>query len=223
MSAIAKEKPLQVQSEDRRFLIHEVSWKLYETFLTEMGDRANVRLTYDRGSLEFMTTSRQHEAFAYLIGMFVTLLGMELNVGVKSGRTATLRRKKLLRGLEADNCYWIQSEGRIQRRKRMDLERDPAPDLAIEVTITTSMLDRWAIYAALGVLEIWEYDGVTLRCHVLASSGKYRPAKHSLAFPSLQPADLMPFIDLGMDKNDTAAAKAFVKWVREDLLHKDGR
>lgn len=44
---------------------------------------------------------------------------------------------------------------------------DPPPDLAIEIDITSSSLDRLAIYASLGITEVWRFDGDRLTIYVL--------------------------------------------------------
>lgn len=71
------------------------------------------------------------------------------------------RRKK---GLEADECYWIQNESQMRGKKEFDLDVDPPPDLALEIDITHSSLDRMAIYAGLKILEVWRLEGNTLEC-----------------------------------------------------------
>ena len=58
-------------------------------------------------------------------------------------------------------------------RKRLDLDVDPPPDLAIEVDISSSSLDKLAIYASLGVPEVWVYDGSKLQVHQLQPDGAY--------------------------------------------------
>jgi hypothetical protein len=57
------------------------------------------------------------------------------------------------------------------------------PDLAIEVDITSSSLDRMAIYASLGIPEVWRCDGETLTIHLLQANQKYAPTERSRALP----------------------------------------
>ena len=57
---------------------------------------------------------------------------------------------KVLKGLEADECYYIQHEAQVRGRDELDLKHVPAPDLVIEVDISHHPMDRLAIYAALG-------------------------------------------------------------------------
>lgn len=44
----------------------------------------------------------------------------------------------------------------------MDLTEDPAPDLVIEIDVTSSSQNRLQVYAELGVTEVWIYDGEAL-------------------------------------------------------------
>jgi Uma2 family endonuclease len=83
------------------------------------------------------------------------VLTEELGLPVKSGGSVTLRRRLRKRGIEADECFWIANAKQMAGKRRLDLETDPPPDLAIEVQVTHSALDRLGIYATLGVPEVW--------------------------------------------------------------------
>ena len=48
---------------------------------------------------------------------------------------------------------------RVHNWRDVDLSIDPPPDLALEVDVTRSCLNRLEIYAALGVAEVWRFDG----------------------------------------------------------------
>src|SRR5688500_6748040 len=100
-------------------------------------------------------------------------------------RSVTLRREDLERGLEPDNCFYTTRWRAIIGKKRFDLTRDPPPDLAIEIDVTSSSLDRQGIYAALGVPEIWRFDGESLRVFQLGPDGDYRACERSPTFPEL--------------------------------------
>src|SRR5205085_5541594 len=70
----------------------------------------------------------------------------DLNLPVKGGRSTTFRRRRRRRGLEPDACWWIASEPQVRGKLEIDLAHDPPPDLALEIDITHSSLDRLAIY-----------------------------------------------------------------------------
>ena len=84
-------------------------WGLYR-MLRKMPDNCNLRMTYDRGELEIMSPSAEHEGIATLLGNLVTVWCMERKIPLRSCRTLTIRRSVLKRGFEPDNCYYVQNE-----------------------------------------------------------------------------------------------------------------
>jgi Uma2 family endonuclease len=103
----------------------------------------------------------------------------------------------------------------VRGKLDINLRRDPPPDLAIEVELTHHPVDREGTYAALGVPEIWHYDGQRLTCHVLGAGGKYAVAEYSVAFPFLRPSDLEQFIAMlptATDENSIISAS--LDWLR---------
>src|SRR5687768_3630827 len=97
----------------------------------------------------------------------------------------TMRRRRKRRGLEVDEAFYIANAERMAGRDNLDLRVDPPPDLAIEIDVTHGSLDRLAIYAALGVLEVWRLAGGILTFHVLGDDGRYHAAERSRSFPFL--------------------------------------
>src|SRR5262249_46378599 len=151
----------------------------------DLGERPGVRLTYDRGRLEIMSPLPEHENYHIVLAQFVRVLAAESGMRYRSFGSTTFRREDVERGLEPDDCFYLASLPRILGRRDLDLARDPPPDLALEVDITHSSLDRLAIYAALGVREVWHFDGQSITCHVLNAQGGYEQQESSLAFPFL--------------------------------------
>ena len=78
----------------------------------------------------------------------------------------------LARGLAPDECYYIANAPQVAGRDHIDLRTDPPPDLAIEVDVTSSSLNRMGIYAALAVPEVWRLDGPALTFHVPGPGGR---------------------------------------------------
>lgn len=199
------------------FLLRQVSWDFYETCLAEIGDRA-VRLTYHRGNLEMMSPSKEHERCKRAIGRMIEALTEELNVPIQSAGSTTWRRKDLDCGLEPDECYYIEHEAQVRGRDTADPSSNPPPDLAVEIEITASALQRMPIYAELGVRELWRYDGKTLSFLQLADDGQYHACPRSLSFPLLLVEDLTRFMDARNDTDETTWIRSFRAWVREHLL-----
>jgi Uma2 family endonuclease len=177
-------------------------------------DDRHLRVTYDRGILEIMTLSHEHEGASYLLGRFVDVLTEESDLPVKAGRSTTFRRRKRQRGLEPDNCYWIANEKKVRGKTKIDLRVDPPPDLALETDITHSSLDRLAIYAVLGVPELWRFDGESLSIFILNEKGRYEEIEHSPTFPFLKPQHILRFLHMRSTHDENAIVRAFRSWVR---------
>jgi Uma2 family endonuclease len=177
-----------------------------------------VRLTYDSGSLEIMTLGHGHERFSKLLGRLVESLTEELDIPVHSGRSTTFKSEAKQRGLEPDECYWIQNEPLMRGKNEFDIESDLPPDLAIEVDITSSSLNRMSIYATLGVKEVWRFGGETLTVSCLETDGSSTPHKRSPTFPSLPLGRVLRFLRDSETRDETSLVKRFRSWVRKHLF-----
>src|SRR5687768_5484848 len=92
-----------------RLILHGVEWDEYLRILRAFDER-RLRLTYDRGALEIMTLSFEHENEGYVICRFIDVLTEELMLPVQGGKSTTFKRRKNRRGLEPDGCWWIKNE-----------------------------------------------------------------------------------------------------------------
>jgi Uma2 family endonuclease len=202
---------------EQHFVLDEVDWTTYGRLLRALGNRTALRLTYDRGSLEIMTLSHEHESDSYLLGRLVDALTEELGLPVKGGRSTTFRRRKSKRGLEPDACWWISNEASVRGKIKIDLRVDPPPDLALEVDVTHSSLNRLAIYASLKMPEIWRLDGRVVICHLLDADGQYQVAETSRAFPGLRPAELEGFLKLRGKIDENTIVRQFREWIRQQI------
>jgi Uma2 family endonuclease len=201
---------------EQRLRLDGVSWQTYENLLKDLEGR-RLRVTYDRGSLEIMTLSHGHEYYKMLLGNFICLLTLELGIPIHSGGSTTFRRKARRRGLEPDQCYWVEHEPQMRGKKVFDIAVDPPPDLAIEVDISQSSLPRMAIYATLGIGEVWRYDGQTLRVYHLTTGSKYRVRSESSVFPFLPMNQLTPFLEASNRQDETSLLQSFLAWVRQEV------
>jgi Uma2 family endonuclease len=199
----------------RNVVLENVDWHTYARLGRVFAGRPAVRLTYDRGMLEIMSPLPGHETAAYLLGRFIDAITEELGLPVKAGRSTTFRRRSRQRGLEADNSYWLANEARVRGKQTIDLRIDPPPDLALEIDLTHSSLNRMSIYAALKVPEVWRLDEERLTCHVLQPNGTYSPTEFSLYFPWLRPADLLPYLKLREREEDNAIVRQLREWIRQ--------
>lgn len=201
-----------------QLVLDGVSWRAYLQILHAFDDR-HLRITYDRGALEIMTLSPEHERLKHLLSYLIGVLVEELEWNMAGFGSMTFKRSRSQRGLEPDECYWIQHEPLVRGKDAIDLERDPPPDLVVEIDITHSSLDRFSIYAALGVAEIWRFNGQTLRTHLLTAEGAYRESHYSQTFPFLAISEVEHFLTLRTTESETALIRRFRAWVRRQMAN----
>ncbi len=169
---------------EQRMRLSGISWETYERLLTEHEGRQSPRFTYDRGELEIMVISFEHEEANRLLHDLFTALADERGLDFVNAGSTTLIRKDLDRGFEPDTCIYIRNAASIRGKRRIELPSDPPPDLVIEVDITSASIDKMGIYSAMGVAEVWRYDATSLRFFAL-EGGKYSARPESAVLPGL--------------------------------------
>ncbi|KAM3099728.1 Uma2 family endonuclease [Phormidesmis sp. 146-12] len=193
-----------------------ISWQTYEALLEELSDR-RLRLTYNRGDLEIMAPSPEHELSKKVIGRFVETLAEELEVQIYPLGSTTFKRPELS-GAEPDECFYIFNIDAVRGKRRLDLKEDPAPDLVIEVDVTNSSKNRLQVYADLGVAEVWIYNGDSLVVKQL-QNGTYITSPESQFFLNLPISDIAVFLQQAETIDYLELVKVFRKWVRTQIEH----
>jgi Uma2 family endonuclease len=204
-------------SAEQRTVLHNISWQTFEALLKDTGEDRGSRFAYDCGTLEIMTPLFEHENPKIQLDRFIVALAEELEIEIKSAGSTTLKRKIENRGIEPDNCYYIQNELAVRGRQELDLETDPPPDLAIEIDITSSSVNKFGIYSALGVPELWRYNGRVLKFYQL-TEGQYVECEFSIAFPIVSVTDMSRFIEQSKTTGEIALLKSFRAWVRDKIV-----
>lgn len=191
-----------------------ISWQTYETLLEELSDR-RLRLTYNRGTLEIMAPSPEHERFKKVTGRFVETIAEELDMRIEPLGSTTFKYPELS-GAEPDECFYFRNLDRVRGKKRLDLTEDPAPDLVVEIDVTSSSQNRLQVYADLGVAEVWIYDGESLVIQQLQDS-TYITSQTSQFFPNLPIPAIAQFLQQAETIDYLELVKAFRKWVRSQI------
>ena len=199
---------------EERVLLRDVSWETYERLLGEQGDRRTPRFTYDRGRLEIMSPSAEHEEVSNLIRQVIYVLAEEMNVDIRDFGSTTFKRADLSRGFEPDSCFYIQSVGRISAAADLDLSIHPPPDLVVEIDITSPSLNKFPLYAAVGVPEIWVYDGKRADIYLL-EEGDYLKAETSNALPRLTATVLTNSVAEARNSKRSEWLRSLRKWARQ--------
>lgn len=198
---------------DAEVIIRDVPWAEFEHFMDELGDRSSLRIHYNNERIHLMAPSANHEISKVYIGDFVKYLLESAEIDFSVLGSFTMRSPNAKKAAEADECFYIEHEAAIRGKDKISLDIDPPPDLALEIDIY-SPTDR-SLYAALGVPELWIYDGSQLEILVLRD-GDYQSAEFSPHFPDLALREKVPaLIALGKQDGRNAAMKAFRAWVQE--------
>jgi Uma2 family endonuclease len=113
------------KTSEQRLILYGVSWQEYGRMLRALAERPC--LTYDRGVLELMTLSLEHESLVRFFNLVILALTLQLGLPLKGGGSTTFRRLGRRRGLDPDECDWIGSEPLVRGKEKIDLRRDPPP------------------------------------------------------------------------------------------------
>jgi Uma2 family endonuclease len=185
MTVLAPPAPPQTQSPVPwgRVLLHGISWAVYQKLRDDLGD-SPVHLTYDDGLLEIEVPSKRHEELKALANELVIALLQTARIDYLALGSTTWNREQPLKGIEADECYYVQTLPAVAEKENISLGVDPPPDLAIEVEVTSSALDKLRVYGALGVPEVWRIrEDASLQMLRRNPAGGYEPVAESTLVP----------------------------------------
>jgi Uma2 family endonuclease len=186
-------------SEEQRFVIYGVPWETYVKLREALEDHSGLRMTYLEGTLELMSPSIDHEDYKTIIARLLEAYAEERDLDLRGYGGATFRKEAKQRGLEPDECYTLGPIGDV-------------PAIAIEVVVTSGVVDKLAVYEGLGVPEVWVYAGGKLSVVRLGETG-YEPRESSDVLPELDLAHLASFVAAG--ENQTLRVKAYRRSLRE--------
>jgi Uma2 family endonuclease len=202
-----------LRAPEQRVLLDNIAWDIYERLLTANRGRSVPRFTYDRGQLEIMSPSAEHEQLKETVTLLVNIVAEEMQVNVEGFGSTTFRREDIARGFEPDACFYIENLGRVKGKTEIDLQTDPPPDLVIEIDMTSPSLDKFSIFVHVGVPEVWRYDGERLRMFHLAGTAYVEQAA-SAVFPGLTGAGVSRFLDESRTLQRLAWLRRVRAWAR---------
>lgn len=200
---------------EKRLVFRSLDWVQYQTLRKTLNHERNIRFTYLQGTLEVTTSLEVHEFSAGLLGLFIRILVVETGLDIKTMGSTTLDRESLDRSAEPDVAYYIQNQPLVAGRD-VDLEKDPPPDLIVEVDITHTDIDKLQLYAAMGVPEFWRYNGKVWRIYLLQDSA-YTESPVSPTFSKVPKEKLYEFLATAR-QSEAKAERDFREWVRSHLI-----
>lgn len=189
-----------VLEKNQSVVLHNISWSSYKTISDALQNETPAHFTFDRGRLEIMVLSLKHENLKKILAMLFERLSEFLELEIFAGGSTTFQREDLDRGFEPDECYYVRNAELMRGKESVNLEFDPPPDLIIEIDVKHSSLNRMSIFAAIGVPEVWRYDGERLEIYLLKESG-YIETGASAVLSNASVGKLTALIEIG--KNST--------------------
>ena len=201
-------------SAGQRFALNSIDWHSYRAISEALTGR-HLRITYDRGRLELMTISSLHGTLCRLIYSLISVLTEEFQLPQRSCGDMTCDHESLARGIEPDECFYIENEALVRGKDNIDLSIDPPPDLAVEVDVSRDSRRRLDIYAALGVPEVWRYDGQSLTIYVRTPEAVYVEVECSPHFPGISGQEVEAALSRRLETDQNGLIRQFRARVRE--------
>ncbi|MGH9940807.1 MAG: Uma2 family endonuclease [Pyrinomonadaceae bacterium] len=193
-------------------VLPDIGWDEYEALLGQLGESRGLRTSYCDGTLQIMVVSSEHEKYAWFIGRLISAFSLRLHINILFFGAPTMKKERRRKGLEPDACFYVQSAPLIGNRMQLDFGVDPPPDIAVEIDIHHGSISKFPIYAALGVPEIWRYDGEQLRIHLLKQD-EYVLATESQALPLLTGDHLTKLLARLREEGEFQTILAFDEWL----------
>ena len=193
--------------------LRAVTWRQYKKILEDLSPHRATRLAYNNGQLLIMRPNTKQESDKEIISDLVKALLEELQIEFRSLGSTTFERRSDLKAIEPAQCFYIQNEKLIRAHHQIDIRKDSAPDLVLEICEDTQ--NHLDIYAALGVPELWQFNQSELSIHELWA-GIYKPVEESTFFPELPIKDLLPYcLEQSRTLGRNIVMRDFRKWVRD--------
>ncbi len=196
-------------------IFHDVGWDEYEHLLDQVGESRGLRISYIDGTLQVMSPSAKHESYVRFLEKLSAVISLRLRINILSFGSSTMKKQKARQGLEPDACFYVQTAALIGNRMQFDFATDPPPDIAVEIDIHHGSIYKFPIYAALGVPEIWQFDGQQPTIHQLAQD-TYIVTETSRALPLLTNHVLTEFLTGLRDEGEFQTILAFDRWLQTE-------
>ncbi len=155
------------------------TWEDFCQLRDSRGDGSIPRLKYHDGEILLMSPLPRHGREANIIADIVKVLLDSQDRNYEAFTPITMELPEVS-GIEPDYCFYIDNWQAIVGKDRIDWQVDPAPDLVIEIDVTsyTSELD----FLPYNVPEVWLFKNYRLTIYQLAD-GKYEVSNNSRYFP----------------------------------------
>ena len=178
-SSVGKEPTIE------RVYLPDVSWETYQQLVKDLMGKREIRLTYDGEDLEIMVVSYKHGNYSRHLELTVAAIADLYEIDFVPAGDTTFRLEKKQKGFEGDGSFYFKNAEVVRGKDEIDLSVDPPPELVIEVDITHGSLSKFPILAAIGVEEIWRFDGEEVIFYRLENEN-YQQVAESICLPRVK-------------------------------------
>jgi Uma2 family endonuclease len=178
------------------------TWEDFCQLRDSRGNGSIPRLKYHDGEILLMSPLPRHGREANIIADIVKVLLDSQGRNYEAFTPITMELPEVS-GIEPDYCFYIDNWQAIVGKDRIDWQVDPAPDLVIEIDVTsyTSELD----FLPYSVPEVWLFKNYRLTIYQLAD-GKYEVSNNSRYFPGFSLQDSIALCFQNAKEKGTGAA-----------------
>ncbi len=163
------------------------SWEDYQTLSEQLGDRSIPRLKYRPGEIWLMSPLPEHGRNVHIIANVITTILDYLDREYEAFTPITMRLPQRS-GIEPDYCFYIDNWQAVSGKKRINWSVDPAPDLVIEIDITSyTDVNDYLVYK---VPEVWLFKSDRVTIYRLQNDS-YLVNNSSCYFPELDVLQLI--------------------------------
>lgn len=178
-------------------------WSDYQRLVARRGDRPLPRIRYRPGEITLMSPLPRHGRDANGLADVAKELLEHGSLDYAAFTPITLSLPEMS-GIEPDYCFYIEHCATIAGKDRIDWGVDPAPDLVIEVDVT-SYTDV-ANYLPYRVPEVWLWKQRLMIYRLV--DGSYCPQSESRYFPGVDVAQLVEqYLQISRDQSTSAAMR----------------
>jgi Uma2 family endonuclease len=190
------------------------TWDDYEDLLARRIDKAGLRIRYSSTTQEIriMSPLPEHGKNSDILADLVKVLLKYQEQDWEAFTPITLKRDNQ-QGAEPDYCFYIENRDRIFGKKRLDLKIDPAPDLAIEVDLTS--ITKPEDYQAIAPGELWIYRRSSLLIYRFEAQG-YQECQTSYHFPDFDVKKIISqYVERAWLVGSSVAVREFEKFLKQ--------
>ena len=128
-------------------ILEDIRWTTFEVLVEDL---RGGRMTYDGERLEIMSPSLRQEEVKGLLRRLIETWAEERSIDIKNLASLTIKRKDLVKGLEPDECFYVQHFLAVRGKDELDSR---PPDMRCFVSVPRRPFD--SLRSLRTTQEVW--------------------------------------------------------------------